>query len=177
MLREWRALHVLRKPPVAPPMIGHSAATMRDDEFQGRKITKQFRCKKLHKCTGIGIDIVGSGGVKARIARRADVYHRRYIEVDYLLIERVPPAIGQRGISPIAPRWIRIEIAANESKLGHATLEFLPTPPWLHPRALRQLADPHEVARVQSADPVNKIVADPRPFSAGLCGANVVGHS
>src|SRR5215467_2654465 len=105
MLREWRALHVLRKPPVAPPMIGHSATTMRDDEFQSRKITKQVRRKKLHKCTSIGINIVGSGGVKAWIARRADMNHRWYIEVDHLLIERIPPAIGQRRIAPITTRW------------------------------------------------------------------------
>src|SRR6516165_6645509 len=116
MLREWRALHVLRKPPVAPPMIGHSTTTMRDDEFQGRKITKQVRRKKLHKCTGIGIDIVGSGGMKERIARGADVNHRRNVKVDHLLIEGIPPAIGQRRIAPITTRCIWIEIAANESE-------------------------------------------------------------
>src|ERR1700757_1551555 len=170
-------MHVLRQAPGPFPVIGDGAAPVRYDEFQGRKITKQVRRKKLHKRGGIAVDIVGSSGVEARIARRTDMNHRRHIKVDHLLIERIPPAIGQRRISPIAPRWIWIEIAANESELGHTTLEFLTAPSGLHRWALWQLADPHEVAWIQGADPVNKIVADPRPFGARLCGTDVVGHS
>src|SRR3984893_15293865 len=76
------ALQILRNTTITAPMIGNRAATMRNDEFQRGEILKNVGGQELHKSRGIAIQIMGAGGVKIRIARPADVDHRRDIKLD-----------------------------------------------------------------------------------------------
>ena len=50
--------------------------------------------------------------------------HRRHVELDHLLVERIPPAIGQRRSRPVAAGRIGIEIAADEAVRLDAALEL-----------------------------------------------------
>ena len=95
-VREQRPLHVLRQAAIAAPVIGHRAAAVRDDEPQRREILEQVRLDELHERRRVGVDVVRAGGVEVGVARRAHVDHRRHVELDHLLVERIPPLVGER---------------------------------------------------------------------------------
>ena len=123
------------------------------------KSLNRSACEELHERGGVGVDVVRAGGVEVRVARRADVDHRRHVELDQLLVERIPVPVGQRRRRPVAARRIRIQIAADEAELVDAALELLDAVGERVARRLRQLADADEVLREQRADAMNQIVA------------------
>ena len=49
MFREWRKLHILSDATIAPPMIGHRAAAVRDNEHEAREILEELRCQESHE--------------------------------------------------------------------------------------------------------------------------------
>src|ERR1700730_2569003 len=101
-------------------MVGNSAATVRDDEFQCGEILKNVGGEELHESGGVAVQIVSARGVKIRIARSADVNHGGNFELSHFFVEWIPEAVGERRIAPMAARGIRIQIAADESELFHA---------------------------------------------------------
>src|SRR5881392_3127609 len=101
-----------------------------------------------------------AGAVKIRIDRGADMHHRRHVELDQLLVDRIPPGIGQRRFAPIAAGGIGIEIEADESVRLNAALHLVDASGWANARRLRQLPDPDKVLREQSANAMDELVAD-----------------
>jgi hypothetical protein len=53
------------------------------------------------------------------------VDHRRHVELDHLLVERIPEAVGERRRRPVSARRVGIQIAADESELVDAALQLL----------------------------------------------------
>ena len=86
-----------------------------------------------------------------RIAAAGDVDHRRHVELDHLLVERIPPLVGQRRRVEVAARRIGIEVAADEAHL-HAALELGDRILRRHALRLRQLADADEILRIERDD-------------------------
>ena len=62
MLAQIRQLQVLGEAAEAPPMVGHCAAAMRDDDLQGREILEHLGGQELHEGRGVAIEIMGAGG-------------------------------------------------------------------------------------------------------------------
>ena len=158
-------------------MIRHRAAAVRDDEFERRKILEQILLDQLHEGGGVAIDVVRAGGVEVRIARTADMDHGRHVELNHFFVQRIPPLVGQRRVGPVAPRWIGVEVAADEAELLHAAFEFRDAVCRRNTGALRQLADADEIVRIQGADPVDQFVALLRPVFADRLSADVVAHA
>src|SRR5262249_1155185 len=102
--------------------------------------------------------------------------HRRYVELDHLLVERIPPLVGERRRVEVAAGGIRIEVAADEAELLDAALKLLDRRGRRLALCLRQLADADEVFREQRADSMDQVVADLRPFEAYREVPDVVTH-
>ena len=160
-----------------PQWIRHRAAAVRDDELELGELLEHVRQDELHHRHGVGVEIVRAGGVLRRIAAAGDVDHRRHVELDHLLVERIPPFVGERRRVEIAARRIGIEIAADDAELLHAALELLDRRGRRLALRLRQLAHADEVLREQRADAMDEIVADLRPFLAHREIADVVAHA
>src|SRR5229473_4787392 len=175
--RERRPLQVLGEAAIAAPMIGNGSATVRNDETQIREVLEQVGSQELHERRGVGVEIVRAGGVEVRIVRGADVDHGGHIELAELFVERVPPAIGQRGVGPMSAGGIGIEVAADEAQRFHAALELGDAIRRRHPGGLRQLANPDEIFGIERAAAVDQIVADLRPREADGGIADVVAHA
>ena len=103
--------------------------------------------------------------------------HRRDVELDHLLVDRIPEAVGERRVGPEAAGRVRVEVAADEAELVHAALELVAAVRRRDARRLRQLADADEVLRVELRQAVDGVVAEDRPLAAGVGGADVVGHA
>src|SRR3954468_20274952 len=106
-----------------------------------------------------------AGAVKIRIDRGADMHHRRHVELDQLLENRIPPGIGQRRFAAIAAGGVGIAIEADESVRLNAALHLVDAIGWANAR-LRQLPDPDKVLREQSANAMDELVSDERPIAA-----------
>src|ERR1700733_621163 len=76
----------------------------------------------------------------------------------------------------MAARRVRVQIAADESQLLHATLELRGTIHRRGTRRLGQLANSHEVLGIQRAHAINQIVAGPSPALTRGFVADVVSH-
>ena len=176
-LIERRALVIHCQAPVATPVKRHCAAAVRNDQLQRREILEQISHDELHECSGVGIDVVGAGAVKARIARGADVHHRRHVKLHHLFIKFVPPPIGQRRCGPIPARRIRIEIAADKTELLHAALQLPDAAVRRNAWRLRQLAHADEIVRIERADAIDHLVAQLRPGQAHVVIADVMAHA
>src|SRR6185437_9215716 len=98
---------------VTAPVIGDGAAAMWDDQSQRREILEQIRHQELHEGGGVAVDVMAAGGVEDGIGSGGDVDHPGHVELDHLLIERIPPAVGERRILPVAAAWVGIEVAAD----------------------------------------------------------------
>src|SRR5207244_13554859 len=59
-------------------------------------------------------------------------------ELDHLLVEGVPPLVGQRWVLPVPARRIRVQVAANEPEFLDAALELCDAVGRRHARGLRQ---------------------------------------
>ena len=110
---------------VAPPVIRHGAAAVGNDEAQRREVGEEVALDELHEGRRVGVDVVRAGGVKVRVATARDVDHRRHVELDHLLVDRVPVAIGERRPVPPAAAGVGVQVAADEAQFVHAALEFL----------------------------------------------------
>jgi hypothetical protein len=119
---------------------------------------------------------VGAGEVEVGVARLTDVHHRGNIELDHLLVDRVPPAIGERRVGPHASRRVRVEVDADEAELVDAALQLGNAGLRRHAGELRQHADRHEVVRVELADAIDQVVPVLGPVDGGRVAAEVVGH-
>src|SRR3990172_7969413 len=64
---EERPLQFLRQAAKTPPMVGHRAAAVRDDEAQRGKILEQVRSEALHEGGRVGVEVMSAGGVKAGV--------------------------------------------------------------------------------------------------------------
>ena len=102
--------------------------------------------------------------------------HRGNVELHHLLVERIPPAVGERRLLPIAPRRVRIEIAADKAELLHAALELRDAVRRRHARALRKLAHADEVLGIERAGAVDQLVAVLGPVAARGFVADVMAH-
>ncbi len=108
------------------------------------------------------------------------MHHRRHVELDHLLVHRIPELlVGERRVLPVAARGIGIEVAADEAQLLDATLELLEAARVRrrHARRLRQHAHADEIVGKERADAVDEVVACDRPFLAGLGVAEMVRHA
>ena len=103
--------------------------------------------------------------------------HRRHVELDHFLIERIPPLVGEGRRIEVAAGRIGIEIAPDESKLFDAALELGGGVLRRHARRLRQLAHADEILRKERARAMDQVVADLRPFEAHALVADVVAHA
>ena len=92
---QQRLLQLLRKSPVATPMIRRRAAAMRNDEAHAGKVLEQIALNELHHRGRVGVDVVGAGCMEAGIAARRDVHHRRDVVLDHLFVDRIPVSVGQ----------------------------------------------------------------------------------
>ena len=57
--------------------------------------------QELHESRGVGVDVVRARGVEVGVAGTGDVDHRRHVEVDHRLVERVPGLVGERQGGPV----------------------------------------------------------------------------
>src|SRR6516165_5887328 len=57
-----------------------------------------------------------------RVARRADMDHRRNVVLDHLLVDRIPVAVAERRVLPMPARRIGVQIDADESIFVDAAL-------------------------------------------------------
>ncbi len=149
---------------------------MRDDEAQRRKVAEQIAFDELHERRRVGVDVMRTRRMEVRIARRRYVDHRRHVERDHLLVERIPMLVGERRRLPMAARRVGIEIAADEAQLGHAALQLRNRVGDRHARRLRQLAHTDEVFRIQVDDTLDEVVACARPGGRSRLVADVVRH-
>ncbi len=154
----------------------YGSAAVRNNEPQRREVLEQIALDELHEGRGVRVDIVRTGGVKYRVTGRADVHHGGHIQLHHLFVERIPVAVSERRRSPVAPRRIGIQVAADETELVYAALQLLDAIFGRNAGRLRQLAHADEVTRVQRADAVNQIVALLRPVQAGGRVANMMRH-
>src|SRR5262249_50421109 len=173
---QQRLLEILGDPAIAAPVVGRSPAAVGNDELEARKVLEEVAGDQLHERGRVAADVVAAGRVEVGIARHAHVDHRRHIELDQLLVDRVPPLVGQRRILPVPARRVRIQVAADEAELLHAALELRDAVGRRHARRLRQLADAHEVLREERAHPVDQVVADLRPVKARRRVADMMTH-
>ena len=102
--------------------------------------------------------------------------HAGHIELDHLLIERIPGFISHRRRVEVAAGWVRVQVAADESHL-HAALELRRGVLRIDARRLRELADADEILGIERNDTRDQIVADLRPFHADAFVADVVPHA
>ena len=111
-------------PAIAAPVVRDGAAAVRNDEPQRREILEQIGGEELHERRRVGVDVVRAGRVEVRVARRADVDHRRHVELDHLFVERIPVLVGERRRGPVAAGRIGVQVAADEPELVDAALEL-----------------------------------------------------
>jgi hypothetical protein len=93
--------------------------------------------------------------MEAWIARRADVHHCWDVETYHLFIKRIPIAVGERRILPVATRWIRIQITAYEPEFFHASPKLWNAVTWRDTWGLGELTDTNEIVGEKFADAMN----------------------
>ena len=103
--------------------------------------------------------------------------HRGDVEFDQFFVQRIPPAVEQRRVAPVAAGRIGIEVHRDEAVSFHAALEFGDAVVRPHARRLRQLPDADEIVGIELADPMDQFVGNLRPFGAGFGGADVMAHA
>src|SRR6476661_9329118 len=107
MLLQQRQAERLGQSTETAPVIRHRTAAMRNDELQLWKLRKNIRGEQLHEGGRVAVEIMRAGGMERRVTGRTDVDHRRHVEVDQLLVDRIPIRIRKRRVGPISARWVR----------------------------------------------------------------------
>jgi hypothetical protein len=121
--QRWQ-LHVLGDAPEAAPVVGDRATAVRDDQTQLGEPQEDVGHHQLGERGRVGAEIVRRRGVEVRIARRADVDHRRNVELDERLVERSPVGVTERRAGPGAPARVWIDVAPDEAHLLDAPPEL-----------------------------------------------------
>ena len=119
---------------------------------------------------------MGAGGVEAGIAAGRDMDHRRDVPLDHFLVDRIPPAVGQRRARPPAAGRIGVEIDRHEPIVPHAFVELGNAGLGLDAGALRQHGRADEIVGEELRDPEAQLVADRGPGRADGEVADVMGH-
>src|SRR6266481_6056559 len=114
--------------------------------------------------------------MEIRVAGGADMNHCGHVELDHFLVERIPKFIGKRWSSPVASRWIRIEIASDETQLIDTPLELRNRIRNRNALRLRKLAYTDKFLRIQLAYAIDQIVAMLRPVAARCLVSDMVSH-
>ena len=96
--------------------------------------------------------------------------HGRHIQLAHCLIERVPVSVAKRQVPPVAARGVGVQVAADEPHLLDTAAKFGDAGFDRGLRALRKLADRHEIPREQVADTPDQVVA---MFGPGLRCAGI----
>ena len=175
MFTQQGALHVLSQTAITTPVVRHCTAAVRNDQSQRREVLEQITLDELHKGRGVGIDVVRTGSMEVVIARGAHVHHGRHVQFDQLFVNGVPILIGQRRRGPMTTRRVGVEVGTDKAHVGTA-LQFAHAAGQRRAWRLRQLADTHEVLRVQAHATLDQVVANLRPLQTGGLGADVVRH-
>ena len=175
-LGQRRLAHHVGEPAEAAPVVRHRTAAVGDDEPDGREVPEEIRGDHLHHCSGVGAEVVGARGVEGGVAGGAHVDHRGHVELHHRLVERIPPAVPERRVGPVAAARVRVQVAADEAELVDAALELRHAGGGRHPGSLRELGDPGEVVGVELGDPVDEVVAVLGPRDAGGLVADVMTH-
>src|SRR6516164_2245664 len=118
-----------------------------------------------------------AGRVMGRVARHADMDHRRNVVLDHLLIDRIPVAVAERRVLPMAAGGIGVQIDPDKPVFIDAAVDLGDTVLWRDARTLRQHRYTDKVLRKQRADPVDQLVAGAGPGFAGRRIAQVVAHA
>ena len=158
-------------------MIRHGAAAVRNDQLQLRKILEQIRRHHLHERHGVGREIVRARRLEIRrVARLADVDHRRHTELAHFFVERIPIAVGEPGAVEKAAARVGIQVAADEAELLDAARQLAHRGVDRRARRLRQLRHADEILRIELREPVDEVVAMLRPRFARRRIADVMAH-
>src|SRR6516225_10308747 len=112
-----------------------------------------------------------------RVARRADMDHRRNVVLDHLLVDRIPIAVAERRVLPMPAGRIGVQIHADKSVFVDAAVDLGDAVLWRDTRTLRQHRHTNEVLWEQRADTVDQLIAGAGPGLAGRCVAEVVAHA
>src|SRR5205823_4262968 len=94
----------------------------------------------------------------------------------HLFIQRIPRPIAERWLLPVAARWIRAQVAADESQLIDATLQFGNAVGGRDTRRLRQRTYADKVLREHFLDAVHQVVGVLDPVAADELVTEVVTH-
>jgi hypothetical protein len=173
---QQRLLQLLRQAAITAPVVRRRAAAVRDDELQRREVLEEVTLDQLHERRRVGVDVVRAGRVEARVAARADVDHRRDVVLGHLLVDRVPVAVGQRRLLPVAARGVGVQVDRDVAVLLDALHEFRDAGLRIDARALRQHRRGNEVLGEEPGDAVAEFVADRGPGARNLEVADVVRH-
>ena len=103
--------------------------------------------------------------------------HGRHIQLHQFLEEWVPRAVRHWLRSPVSTGRVRVQVAADESQLFHATFKFLDGIPNRLARRLRQLADTGKALGIELHDAMDEIIADPCPCLRSGFVTEVVAHA
>src|SRR5579863_2155156 len=114
--------------------------------------------------------------MEAGIAARGDVDHRRDVEIDHLLVDRVPMTIRQRWRGPVSAGGVGIEVDADEAVLFDAFFKLGNAGRWIDAGRLRQHRRTGEIVGEQLADAPAQLVANRSPRRRHLEVADVMGH-
>ena len=176
MLGEERLLQFLCEAAETAPVIGHRAASVRNDEAQRREILEQIAGQALHESGRVGIEVMRAGRVERRVAAGRHVDHRRDVVLDHLLVDRIPEPIGERRRVPHPARRIRIQVDRHIAVLVDALLELGDARPGIDARRLRQHRCRNEVIGKELRHPIAELVADRRPCRRHVEVADVMRH-
>ena len=102
--------------------------------------------------------------------------HRRHIQIAHGFIQRVPVFVAERQVLPVTAGRVGVQVAADEAHLLDAAAKLGDACPDRGLRALRQLADWHEVCREQVADTPDQVVAMLGPGLRGAGVADMMAH-
>ena len=156
---ERRTTQLLRQAAVAPPVIGHRATAMGNDEPQRRKILEQIGLDELHEGRRVAVQIMCARRVKVGVARTTDMNHSRHIELDHALKKRIPVALRQWRIGPVPVGRIRVDVAADKTEFFNAARQLIDAVRQTNARRLRKLANRHDLVGEHLGCAINQIVA------------------
>ncbi len=117
-----------------------------------REVGEQIALEQLHEGRGVAVDVVRAGAVEVRVARGRHVDHRRHVQLHHRLVERIPPAVRERRVGPVAAGRVGVEVACRRSRARSTQRRSSgDAVGGRHAGRLRQLADAGEVAREHPA--------------------------
>ena len=114
--------------------------------------------------------------MEAAIAAGRHVDHRGDVVLHHLFVDGVPALVGQRGRSPVAARWIGIQVDADVAVLFNALHQLGNAGRGVHAGRLGQHGCWDEVVGEQLADTEAQLVADGSPGARCLEVTDVVRH-